>query len=170
LSRVSGKTLQSISILAYLKDTKGSRAGPHIVIVPKTTVSNWMREFARWCPSIRAIRLLGSKEDRKVVCRDQILPGDFDVLVSSYESCLKEKATIMKIKWDYLIIDEVGTPSAYLVTRTIVTVCNPIMVSFDMNGCAGPSHQERVLLPFQADSTLPLSAPPTRHRNPPAGR
>ena len=42
-----GKTLQSISILAYcyeyLKIT-----GPHLIVVPKSTLSNWMNEFERW--------------------------------------------------------------------------------------------------------------------------
>ena len=33
-----GKTLQSISVLAYLKEDR-SINGPHIVIVPKSTVS-----------------------------------------------------------------------------------------------------------------------------------
>ncbi|CAE7493720.1 CHR11 [Symbiodinium microadriaticum] len=103
-----GKTLQTISILAYLKETRGSTSGPHMVIVPKSTVSNWMREFARWCPVLRAVRLLGSKAERKVVCQTEMITGKFDVLVASYESCLKEKAAIMKIQWDYLVIDEVG--------------------------------------------------------------
>ena len=38
-----GKTLQSISLLAYLKECKGIE-GPHLVIVPKSTLSNWQRE------------------------------------------------------------------------------------------------------------------------------
>lgn len=33
-----GKTLQSISVLAYLREDRGIK-GPHIVIVPKSTVS-----------------------------------------------------------------------------------------------------------------------------------
>ena len=33
-----GKTLQSISVLAYLKEDR-SINGPHIVVVPKSTVS-----------------------------------------------------------------------------------------------------------------------------------
>ena len=33
-----GKTLQSISLLAYLKESKGID-GPHLVIAPKSTIS-----------------------------------------------------------------------------------------------------------------------------------
>ena len=45
-----GKTLQSISLLAWLKDVKGY-SGPYLVLAPKSTLSNWTREFGNWCPS-----------------------------------------------------------------------------------------------------------------------
>ena len=50
-----GKTLQTISVLGYLKHYRNSD-GPHIVIVPKSTVQNWLNEFARWCPSIKGTK------------------------------------------------------------------------------------------------------------------
>jgi len=42
-----GKTMQSISILVYMMQFKGDN-GPHLIIVPKSTLSNWMNELARW--------------------------------------------------------------------------------------------------------------------------
>jgi SWI/SNF-related matrix-associated actin-dependent regulator of chromatin subfamily A member 5 len=59
-----------------------------------------------WCPKIRTIRLLGSKAERQEVCKNLLKPGKFDVLIASYESCLKEKSSILKVKWNYLIVDE----------------------------------------------------------------
>lgn len=38
--------------------------GPHIVIVPKSTIANWMNEFNKWCPSLRAVCLIGDQEQR----------------------------------------------------------------------------------------------------------
>mgnify|MGYP002716719430 FL=1 len=38
--------------------------GPHMVIVPKSTLANWMIEFKKWCPSIKAICLIGDAEAR----------------------------------------------------------------------------------------------------------
>ena len=49
-----GKTLQSISLLAYLKESKGID-GPHLVIAPKSTISNWQREVERWCPLLKSL-------------------------------------------------------------------------------------------------------------------
>ena len=58
-----GKTLQSISLLGYLKHYRDCK-GPHLVIVPKSTHPNWMKEFKNWCPSLKAIPFVGNKDDR----------------------------------------------------------------------------------------------------------
>lgn len=99
-----GKTLQSISLLAYLREARGIE-GPHIIIVPKSTTGNWMRELKRWCPSIRAFKFMGSKEERAIQ-RETVMKQDFDALVLSYEVAIIEKAVLQKIKWKYLLIDE----------------------------------------------------------------
>lgn len=52
------------------------------------------------------VQLLGTKDERKRVCDTMIAPGKFNVLVTSYECVLKEKATLTKISWKYLMIDE----------------------------------------------------------------
>ena len=106
-----GKTLQTISMLAYLREARGVK-GPHLVIVPKTVVGNWMKEFHRWCPSIKAVRMGGTHEER-VRAKAEFLKPDsatgkykFDALVCSYEAVLKEKGMLGRIPWKYLIIDE----------------------------------------------------------------
>ncbi|KAK1929696.1 putative global transcription activator SNF2L1 [Phytophthora citrophthora] len=99
-----GKTLQSISLLAYLREARGIE-GPHIIIVPKSTVGNWMKELKRWCPSIKAFKFMGSKEERAVQ-RETVVKQDFDALVLSYEVAIIEKSILQKIKWRYLLIDE----------------------------------------------------------------
>lgn len=38
--------------------------GPHVVIAPKSTLSNWVAEFKRWCPSLITICLIGNIEER----------------------------------------------------------------------------------------------------------
>ena len=106
-----GKTLQTISLLAYLRESRGVK-GPHIVIVPKSVVGNWIREFTKWCPSIKVTKMGGTKEERQTFI-DNDLPRNpvngkypFDVLVTSYEGLLKEKGRFSRVQWKYLIIDE----------------------------------------------------------------
>jgi SNF2 family DNA or RNA helicase len=40
-----GKTIQTISLIAHLYETKGVW-GPYLIIVPVTTLHNWQNELA----------------------------------------------------------------------------------------------------------------------------
>lgn len=100
-----GKTLQTISLLAYLRESRGVK-GPHICVVPKSVVGNWCRELKKWCPVIRVVKMLGTKDERKRVVAEEVKPSiggkaRFDVLVTSYEGILREKGPLGKIHWKY---------------------------------------------------------------------
>uniref|UniRef100_A0A7S1V1Z3 Chromatin-remodeling complex ATPase chain n=1 Tax=Grammatophora oceanica TaxID=210454 RepID=A0A7S1V1Z3_9STRA len=128
-----GKTLQSISILAYQYEFMKVQ-GPHLVCVPKSTLSNWMNELNRWCPSLRAIKFHGVKEEREMLKEEYFSneaashdgrrperrykdhgewvddnsdnPRAWDVCVTTYEVCNTERKTLQKFAWKYLVIDE----------------------------------------------------------------
>ncbi|GAA6060422.1 hypothetical protein JCM10212_002190 [Sporobolomyces blumeae] len=100
-----GKTLQTISFLGYLKFHRGIH-GPHLIVVPKSTLDNWRREIAKWVPGFNVVSLTGTKEERAQIISDRILPGDFDILIASYEMCLREKSALKKLSWAYIVIDE----------------------------------------------------------------
>ncbi|XP_073844150.1 chromatin-remodeling complex ATPase chain Iswi-like [Musca autumnalis] len=100
-----GKTIQCISLFGYLKHYC-NMAGPHIVVVPKSTLQNWMNEFAKWCPSIKTICFVGEKQIRNKFKRDVLWAGDWDVCVTSYEMVVVDTAAFKRIKWRYMVIDE----------------------------------------------------------------
>ncbi|KAI8991572.1 SNF2 family N-terminal domain-containing protein [Mycotypha africana] len=100
-----GKTLQTISFLGYLKHLRGVN-GPHLVVVPKSTLHNWYNEFRKWIPDFDIFVFHGDKDERKKLINERILPGKFEVCITSYEICLMEKAQFKKVKWQYIIIDE----------------------------------------------------------------
>lgn len=58
-----GKTLQTISLLGYLHEFRGI-SSPHMVIVPKSTLHNWINEFRKWCPVLRVVKFHGTQEQR----------------------------------------------------------------------------------------------------------
>lgn len=58
-----GKTLQTISLLGYLHEFRGI-TGPHMVVAPKSTLGNWIKEIQRFCPILRAVKFLGNPEER----------------------------------------------------------------------------------------------------------
>ncbi|KAF1757608.1 hypothetical protein GCK72_014064 [Caenorhabditis remanei] len=99
-----GKTIQTISLITYLMEVKQNN-GPYLVIVPLSTLSNWQSEFAKWAPSVTAVIYKGTKDARRRV-EAQIRKGAFNVLMTTYEYVIREKALLGKIRWKYMIIDE----------------------------------------------------------------
>lgn len=123
-------------MLAYLRESRGV-IGPHIAIVPKSVVGNWIREINRWCPSINVVRMGGTKQERDDFIKNH-LHGNFDVLVTSYEGFLREKSKLAKVKWHYLIIDEVRM--SWCVFSSFLYLLNVLL---------GPSHQVSGFVPQQ---------------------
>ncbi len=102
-----GKTLQTISFLGYLRHIMGI-TGPHLVIVPKSTLDNWHREFSKWTPEVNVLILQGAKEERNQLINDRLVDEKFDVCITSYEMILRDKSHLKKFAWEYIIIDEVS--------------------------------------------------------------
>lgn len=100
-----GKTLQTISFLSYLKHYKNV-AGPHLIVVPKSTLQNWAREFGNWTPDVTVCILTGTREERADLIANRLLPQDFEVCITSYEICLIEKHALKKFSFEYIVIDE----------------------------------------------------------------
>ena len=106
-----GKTLQSISMLAFMHEFR-RESGPHLVMVPKSTLSNWCNEFKRWCPVLRVLRFHGSREERQETIDTMLKPSsvrddrEWDVVITTYEIVNLERNALTKINWNYLIIDE----------------------------------------------------------------
>ncbi|KAI9813631.1 MAG: hypothetical protein M1827_003702 [Pycnora praestabilis] len=100
-----GKTLQTIAFLGYLRHICGI-TGPHLVVVPKSTLDNWKREFAMWTPEVNVLVLQGAKDERHQLINERLIDEKFDVCITSYEMILREKAHLKKFAWEYIIIDE----------------------------------------------------------------
>ena len=100
-----GKTLQTLSLLGYLKFYR-SIPGPHLLIVPKSTLQNWLNESNSWVPGLNSFIFHGTKEERDKMIKEKLIPCDYDICITSYEMCLLEKAALRKIAFRYIVIDE----------------------------------------------------------------
>jgi len=106
-----GKTLQSISVLVYMLEYRNV-TGPHLVVVPKSTLSNWMKEFRRWAPTLTPVQFHGNKQEREEIIRNDLEPAqrdearEWNVVLTTYEVCNIEKNVLNKFAWSYLVIDE----------------------------------------------------------------
>ena len=83
-----GKTCQVIAFLAHLQQQ--SVDGVHLVIVPGSTLENWLREFEFFAPSLRVRPYYGLQKEREEL-QHYILAeiDDIDVIVTTYDMAVK---------------------------------------------------------------------------------
>ena len=63
-----GKTVQALALVeACYQHCGGAGAGPHIIVVPKSTMGNWLREARLWAPGLVVSMYTGAREDRDVI-------------------------------------------------------------------------------------------------------
>lgn len=103
-----GKTVQAISFLAYLHQ-EGDK-GPHLIVVPASTLDNWLRELRQWCPDLNVILYYGSLEERKIL-RSDILHKfvGFSVIVTTYTCAISnadDRSLFRRLRLHYAIFDE----------------------------------------------------------------
>ncbi|KXL42766.1 hypothetical protein M433DRAFT_156516 [Acidomyces richmondensis BFW] len=82
-----GKTCQVIAFLAHLQVQEVD--GMHLVIVPGSTLENWLREFARFAPSLKVVPYYGDDKARPSLAAEIMDDYDIDVVVTTYDMTSK---------------------------------------------------------------------------------
>ncbi|KAG8166499.1 hypothetical protein KVR01_002188 [Diaporthe batatas] len=109
-----GKTIQTIGIIALLREQE-NYLGPHIIIAPLSTLSNWICEFKKWAPSIPVLMYHGTPKERDNLRKTKLFPNldskgrptdRFPVVCTSYEMVIKDSSSLSRIQWEFIIVDE----------------------------------------------------------------
>ncbi|CAN6199078.1 unnamed protein product [Urochloa humidicola] len=91
---------------------------PCLVLVPLSTMPNWMAEFASWAPHLNVVEYHGSARSRSIIRQYEWHTGDasqiaktkrsykFNVLLTTYEMVLVDAAYLRSVSWEVLIVDE----------------------------------------------------------------
>ncbi|CAI7849405.1 unnamed protein product [Closterium sp. NIES-53] len=74
--------------------------GPNAVLV------NWKAELHAWLPSLSAVFYVGGEDQRAKLYTKEVAPMKFNVLVTTFEFIMRDRARLSKVDWRYLVIDE----------------------------------------------------------------
>ncbi|OBT73328.1 hypothetical protein VF21_08391 [Pseudogymnoascus sp. 05NY08] len=108
-----GKTIQTISLIALLRE-KEKYLGPHLIVAPLSTLSNWVEEFQKWTPTVPVLLYHGDPAKREELRTTKITKhlengrptSKFPVVCTSYDIILRDKNYLSHINWEFIIIDE----------------------------------------------------------------
>lgn len=93
-----GKTIQC---LAFLDGRRSSRRRPSLLVAPKSLLDNWKREAKKFTPELRVLIHAGlERNDIKAQFKD------YDLVVTTYQTMLRDIAILKDIDWDAVIADE----------------------------------------------------------------
>ncbi|EFA82962.1 SNF2-related domain-containing protein [Heterostelium album PN500] len=105
-----GKTVQSISLLAHIYE-KYKDTGPHLIIVPATTYSNWKRELEMWCPTLKVYSYYGTAKEREMMryeLRSMKAGVDFNIIITTYNILFSQidRGFLKRYNYTYQLLDE----------------------------------------------------------------
>lgn len=153
-----GKTIQVISFFAYLKER--GKYGPHLIIVPSSTLENWVRELDRFAPEIKVQTYYGNQKDRTDLRATLVDKADkpmgWEVLVTTYnlaQSSDLDRKFLRRIDWDVRVAS-----LARLVGGTLT--CDA-----DMRVRRGPRPQKLPVAAVQQFDEDSLEMAPAAHRH-----
>ncbi|KAI0704996.1 SNF2 family N-terminal domain-containing protein [Cerioporus squamosus] len=109
-----GKTVQVISFFAHLKER--GRNGPHLIVVPSSTLENWCREFQKFAgDNIKVETYYADKAERPKL-REMLnntvttkKSGGWNVLITTYNLAQgddHDRKFFRRIEWDTCVFDE----------------------------------------------------------------
>jgi SNF2 family DNA or RNA helicase len=93
-----GKTLQIISVLS---DCGSEPLRPALIAAPGSLLENWKRELGRFAPHLRVLKHHGpTRTGRPTILQE------YDVVITSYDTVVRDNSLLNMILWDVIILDE----------------------------------------------------------------
>ncbi|XP_038712206.1 protein CHROMATIN REMODELING 4-like isoform X2 [Tripterygium wilfordii] len=112
-----GKTISACAFISSLYfEFKASL--PCLVLVPLSTMPNWLAEFSLWAPKLNVVEYHGSAKARAMIRQYEWHASDpndmnkrtfsykFNVLLTTYEMVLADSSHLRGVPWEVLVVDE----------------------------------------------------------------
>ncbi len=121
-----GKTVQALSMIDHFKKTTGNLQA--LVICPTTLIYNWQKEVLKFTPSLSCHIHHGNLRTRKP---EELL--QHNILVTTYGTLRSDIQMLIKIPFDYIILDEsqaIKNPSSKVTkAASLLTAKNRLCMS-----------------------------------------
>ncbi len=72
-----------------------------LIILPASLVFNWKRELYKFAPALSVYQHTGQQRNKSVLA----IKG-FDVVLTTYQTALRDLSVLSQIEWHYIILDE----------------------------------------------------------------
>jgi SNF2 family DNA or RNA helicase len=102
-----GKSAQVIGFLSIL--TTRNSDNKYLIIVPSSTLENWMREIEQWSCNLKAICYTGSMKQRMELQYDIMEDSSVDVVLTTYNTATGnsvDRRFLRRMGFECLILDE----------------------------------------------------------------
>ena len=118
-----GKTLQTIATLLYAKENKKNTTAQNagfqtdmfsnapeesflqplqaLIVLPASLVYNWESEWKKFAPVVHLYLHIGAKRHKDV----RLLQRN-DIVITTYQTVLKDIELLEKMAWEYIVLDE----------------------------------------------------------------
>ncbi|KAL0911402.1 hypothetical protein M5K25_019541 [Dendrobium thyrsiflorum] len=112
-----GKTVSACSFISSLYFEFKVKS-PCLVLVPLSTMPNWLAEFASWTPHLNVVEYHGCAKARSIIRLNEwhAIASDgshkrtksykFNVLLTTYEMVLADSFHLRGVPWELLVVDE----------------------------------------------------------------
>ncbi|CAA2998636.1 CHROMATIN REMODELING 4 [Olea europaea subsp. europaea] len=112
-----GKTVSACAFLSSLY-LEFKATLPCLVLVPLSTMPNWMGEFSLWAPNLNVVEYHGNVRARTIIRQYEWHASDpnglnkktsgykFNVLLTTYEMVLADSSHLRGVPWEVLVVDE----------------------------------------------------------------
>ncbi|RWW45844.1 hypothetical protein BHE74_00048289 [Ensete ventricosum] len=112
-----GKTISACAFISSLYFEFKAKL-PSLILVPLSTIPNWLAEFALWAPCLNVVEYHGCAKARSIIRQYEWHANNpkkshkltksykFNVLLTTYEMVLADFSYLRGVPWEVLIVDE----------------------------------------------------------------
>lgn len=96
-----GKTAQVLALFAHMAEKLGE-PGPHLVLVPRSTIVHWATEINSWLPTFTCHVFLGNQDSRWLAEQAE----NYNIVLATVGVVRNNASSLARVGWSLIVVDE----------------------------------------------------------------